>query len=150
MKPLLVSTFALLVLVTLAPSANADQSCSLATLKGNYGFTFSGFSISGSTAQPFSGVGLGTFDGEGNFSSTFDFSINGVPFGTPFGTHPFSNPYTARYTVYGGCSGSLQATISGGDDFSFVIVQGGAEILAVDISSPDTITLDFKKISESQ
>jgi hypothetical protein len=39
MKPLLASTFALLVLVTLAPSANADQSCSVATLKGNYTFS---------------------------------------------------------------------------------------------------------------
>jgi hypothetical protein len=108
-----------------------------ATLKGNYGFTFSGFSShsNGSAVFPFSGAGLGYFAGDGTFSATYAATLNT--------TTSTNNPYSATYTVNSDCTGSLTST-SGGDNFAFVIVSGGAEILATDLSG-SALSLDFKK-----
>jgi len=120
----------------------AQSGCNVATLTGNYGFTFSGFSAHppqyrGSNVFPFSGEGLGIFDGGGNFSATFASSLNGAS--------NTGNPYTATYTVNSDCTGLLTAAPgSGGDNFAFVIVGGGAEILATDLSGA-TLSLDLKK-----
>jgi hypothetical protein len=153
---LLAASLALTASVILAPAANA--SCSNATLKGNYGFTFSGFGYStnntGLGYGAIAGAGLGTFDGKGNVSASFDYSVGGFPQGTMPGSHPFGTPYTATYVVYPDCSGVLTGEF-GADNFTFVIVAGGMEILAVDISGDpnvggnNTITVDFKKVSSS-
>ena len=121
----------------------ADSGCTNATLKGNYGFSFSGFTTKTKSANsklvPFYGEGLFTFDGIGGASATYTYSINGDG-GVP------NNLYTANYTVNSDCTGSMTANPpSIGDNFAFVIVSGGAEILATDISAPDTLNLDFKK-----
>ncbi len=121
--------------------AYAQGGCTVATLTGNYGFTFSGFSNhspkgQGSTLFPFTGEGLGTFDGAGDFSATFANSFNG--------TSSTGNSYTATYTVNSDCTGSFTST-NGGDNFAFVIVSGGAEILATDLSLGQTLSLDLKK-----
>jgi hypothetical protein len=42
------------------------------------------------------------------------------------------------------CTVSLTGT-DGGDSFEGVIVSGGTEILATDITAPDTLNVDFKK-----
>lgn len=138
---------ALLVLVPIsrhsALAVYAQSGCSVGTLTGNYGFAFSGFGTNspggrGSTAFPFYGEGLGTFDGTGYFSATFADSFNG--------TSSTGNPYTATYTVNSDCTGLLTATPgSGGDNFAFVIVSGGTEILATDLTSGHTLSLDLKK-----
>ena len=119
---------------------HAQSGCSNATLIGNYGFSFGGFQIQHGTQRsvPFYGAGLGTFDGRGNVSATFNFGVNG--------NITTNQPYTATYTVNSDCTGSVTATPeSGGDNFSFVIVGGGAEVLAVDISTGETLTADFKR-----
>jgi len=121
----------------------ADNGCSNSTLTGNYGFSFSGFTTKTKSANsklvPFYGEGLFTFDGMGSASATYTYSINGGG-GVP------NNPYTANYTVSTDCTGSMTANPpSIGDDFAFVIVSGGAEVLATDTSAPDTLNLDFKK-----
>src|SRR5262249_35871614 len=88
--------------------ASTSTGCTAATLKGNYGFTFSGFSshppqFNGSGVLPFSGEGLGKFDGVGNagtsFSATYAATLN-----TASST---DNPYSASYTVNPDCTGSL-------------------------------------------
>lgn len=160
-KRLSAASLALIASAILAPVANAT--CNNATLKGHYGFTFSGFSYGALGNGAVAGVGLGFFDGNGNFTqASFDFSVGGVPQSTN-GTvpgapavHPFGSSYAATYKVYGDCSGVLTGE-NGGDNFTFVIVAGGMEILAVDISALDptnlpagggnTITLDIKKVS---
>ena len=121
----------------------AQSGCTNATLTGNYGFVFSGLGTetksTNSKLVPFYGEGLGTFDGVGSFSATYTFSLNGDG-GVP------NNPYSATYTVNSDCTGSLTATpASIGDNFAFVIVSGGAEVLATDTSAPDTLNIDFKK-----
>jgi hypothetical protein len=121
-------------------AVHAQGGCSVATVKGNYGFTFSGFSTpspkGGVGAFPFYGEGLGTFDGAGSFSATFASSFNGVS--------STGSTYTATYTVDSDCTGLLTST-SGGDNFAFVIVSAGTEILATDLTSGHTLSLDLKK-----
>ncbi len=128
----------------------AQSGCSVATLTGNYGFTFSGFQLQtggGTTGHgksvPFYGEGLGTFDGAGNVSATFAYSQNGALPGDSYVANT-NVPYTATYTVNPDCTGLVTGT-PGNDNLAFVIVSGGAEILATDISPTDTLALDFKK-----
>ena len=159
------ASLALIASAILAPAANADCSNGNATLKGNYGFTFSGFSYGALGNGTVGIVGLGKFDGKGNFTATFDYSVGGAPqsnqgmsIGVP-PAHPFGTTYTATYTVFADCSGVLNGGIFEGDNFTFIIVAGGMEIFAVDISVQDpnnpnagggnTITLDIKKVSSS-
>jgi hypothetical protein len=119
-------------------AVHADSGCTDATLRGNYGITFSGFQLQHNKSVPFYGAGLSTFDGAGNVSAVFAFSLNG--------TASTNNPYTATYSVNSDCTVSITATPgSGGDNLAGVIVGGGAEVLATDISAPDTLSLDFKR-----
>ena len=119
---------------TALPVVHAKSGCSVATLKGNYGMTFSGFLVDNGS-QPFYGEGLLTFDGAGYLSGTVNFSENGVPSNTP---------YTATYTVNLDCTGVASGT-NGSDSLAFVILDQGVEVLATDISAPDTMNADFKK-----
>ena len=121
-------------------AVHAQSGCSNATLTGNYGFSFGGFQIQHGTQRsvPFYGAGLATFDGAGNASATFNFGLNGKI--------TTNQPYTATYTVNSDCTGSVTATPgSGGDNFAFVILGSGAEVVAVDISTGETLTADFKR-----
>jgi len=43
------------------------------------------------------------------------------------------------------CTGSLKGTVGSKDSFSFVIVGGGAKILAVDLTPGQTVTVDLKQ-----
>jgi len=140
---------ALLVLAPISKrsifAVHAGTGCTNATLSGDYGLTFSGFQLQSSKSVAFYGAGLGTADGAGNFAATFADSQNGALPGNRYISNTNDN-YNASYTVNSNCTGLLTATPgSGGDNFSFVIVNGGAEILATDISAPDTLTLDLKK-----
>jgi hypothetical protein len=117
---------------------HAHNGCSNATLVGNYGFAFSGFQQQHNKSLPFYGAGIANFDGAGNLSATFAYSLDG--------TSSTGNPYTASYTVNSDCSVSLTATPgSGGDNLVGAIVGDGAEVLTTDISSPDTLNLEFKR-----
>ena len=138
MKRILSVLLTLAAAVTLVPALHAhDRECTATTVKGKYGFTFSGLQFQ-NVPVPWQGVGLMTFDGAGNASGTFTFSLNG---------QIASSPYTGTYTVNPDCTGSVTgASPIGGDDATFVIVGGGAEIFAVDTSTYGvTMTLDFKK-----
>jgi hypothetical protein len=117
--------------------------CSNATLKGNYGFAFSGFSTpaaqgtgKGSQLLPWYGAGSLTFDGVGSVSGTFTAQFNGGG-GVPF-------TYAAPYTVSPDCTVSMTNNPDG-DGFAGVIIRGGAEILATDTTAPDTLNVNLKK-----
>jgi hypothetical protein len=119
------------------PVVHAHRGCSNATLMGNYAFSFSGFSNGSNTIVPFDGAGIANFDGAGNISATFDYSLGGTS---------STSPYTATYTVDSNCAVSATATPgSGGDNFAGAIVKDGDEILATDTSTPDTLSLNFKR-----
>jgi hypothetical protein len=127
-------SFALL-LACVAPAANAEQ-CSNATLAGSSGFTFSGFVKDHGRTVPFAGTGISTADGAGNVSATITASENGS-------VETF--PYTATYVVNPDCTGTVTST-SGGANFSFVIVDGGKEVLGVATDPGSTWTIDLKKL----
>jgi hypothetical protein len=117
----------------------ASSGCNLGTLNGNYGFTDSGFSAHGShgsTPFPSDAVGIAAFDGEGDVSATFASSFDG--------SSSTGNLYTGTYTVNSDCTGLLTST-NGGDNFAFVIVSGGADVLGTDISAGTTAQIEFKK-----
>jgi hypothetical protein len=95
------------------------EGCSLATLKGGYGLTFSGYGTNGAAFIPAAGVGLVTFDGNGNLSASETVSNGGNVF-------PVNLPGT--YTVNSDCTGSLTTANA---HLNLVIVRNGREILAV-------------------
>jgi len=137
-------TVAAVLLVALSESkqgrltVHAHNGCNEATLVGHYGLSFSGFQNENNQSLPFYGAGIAAFDGAGNMSATFAYSLNG--------TSSTGSPYTATYTVNPDCTVSLTATErSGGDNFVGAIVGEGAEILATDISAPDTLNLNLKR-----
>jgi hypothetical protein len=116
-------------------------------VSGNYGLTFSGFQLQGRTGKsvPFYGTGLLMADGAGNLAGTFSGSENGSLPGNRY-VLIANAPYTATYAVNSDCTGLFTATAgSGNDSFTFVIVNGGNEIIATDVSAPDTLNLDLKK-----
>jgi hypothetical protein len=129
-----------LTTITTSRDAAWASGCT-ATPTGKYGFNFFGFgtpppnNTHGSVTAPIAGVGLGTFDGAGNFSGPVNFSQNGdlVP-----------STYTATYTVNSDCTGMLTGT-NGNPSFAFVIVTGGAEILGTCQPPGCAYNLDMKK-----
>lgn len=124
-------------------AVHAHSGCTDATLRGNYGFTFSGFQLQQgkngkSRNVPFYGGGLSALDGAGNLSAAFTFGLNGQI--------TTDAPYTGTYTVNSDCTGSVIATPgTNGDNFELVILGGGAEVLAVDTTDGETLTADFKR-----
>ena len=141
MKPILNVPFWSAVCSACLIAAAASQNtawasgCNYATIKGSYGFVFSGFD-EGNGISPFTGVGPVTFDGKGNFSGSLllgwpDTGSNGRVSGT--------------YTVNADCTDSLNGT-NGTNNFAFVIVSGGAEILMVNLTPGQSFTLDAKRI----
>jgi hypothetical protein len=132
------SALALLVLVAMVPAAHANERCAAATLRGSYGFSFSGFVQNDQGNNiPFIGAGRTIADGKGNASSTITASTNGTV---------STFPWTGTYTVNPDCTGSATATPgSGGADFFFVIVNDGEELMGMATTPGNTWTIDFKR-----
>lgn len=121
-----------------ARPVHADSACSDATLTGAYSVLFTGFNKTTPTRTvPFDGVGLAMFDGAGNVSATFSASFNGEI--------SKGNTYVASYAVNSNCTGSFTGR-EGGDNFDFVVLHKGGEVLALDTSENETITVDLKKL----
>ena len=137
MKSTICSVLALVVLVALVPTVHAAESCTAATLKGNYGFTFNGFFQNPKKNDPISGIGSVTFDGAGNASATVIASFNGSL---------STFPWTGTYTLNSDCTGSLTSTPGSGlANFSIVVVRGGTEVFGVDVDPGGTWTINLKK-----
>lgn len=126
-------------------AVHAQSGCTNGSLTGNYGFTQTGFfSFSekgGGGYAPTADVGSLTFDGLGNFSASFTDSTNGKI------TTGLSAPGT--YTVNSDCSGNLtiQNATSPGENvpYTFVLVEGGKEMMAISTTSESTQTVTAKK-----
>jgi hypothetical protein len=140
MKRIVASILALLVVVALIPAAHAAERCTAASLKGNYGFTASGYFPNGpgnAPNAPIVATGVTTLDGEGNVAATVTASFNG---------DISTFPYTGTYSVNPDCTGLVTGTPGSGlANFSIVVLRGGAEILGIDIDPGNSWTIDFKK-----
>jgi hypothetical protein len=129
----------LLTVGTISENVAKGAGCDVASLVGTYGGLFSGDQSAGgrlSPAYPLVGAGLFKFYGAGHLVGNFASNSNGV------GAR--NNPYTANYTVKPICTG-LIIGMNGGDNFSFVMVNGGTEIFAVDLSRGELLSLDLKQ-----
>jgi hypothetical protein len=133
-KAALVVAALLLVLPGPAKAQNSDPGgCSLATLRGDYGFTISGQITGGPAPGPVNGVALTTFDGHGGLIQT-DFVVkSGAPAGPP---DAFRTGENGTYSVNSDCTGT--ATIDFPDTtppqkivLMFVIVNHGRGIRTV-------------------
>jgi len=137
MRRTIAFTLALFVLFALVPAAYAAQHCSAATVKGDYGFTFSGFSQDANGNNvPFYGTGVTTNDGKGNSVATINASLNG---------NFLTFPWIGTYIVNPDCTGTATST-NGQANFSIVIVRGGEEYMSVSTNPGLTFTVDFKKV----
>ncbi len=153
MKRTLGAVFAVAVLATLlvlgpipkiqVPVVHAAAGCTLATLRGNYAFIYTGagapgHSLRGLNNAPSAAVGVLAFDGAGNLSASYTVVFNGAAAETT------SVPDTGTYTVNSDCTGTLtDATIDA--HFNMVIVGGGAELFNIQTDAGGTNTLDAKK-----
>jgi hypothetical protein len=124
------------------PKVHAEEgqeACSLETLNGRYGLSFSGFGTRGPVPAgidaffPVSGAGLVTFDGAGNLYAAETVSIGGK-------VAPVNVPGT--YTVNSDCTGTF-TTIHA--HLNLVIVRHGKEIMAVNTDSGNTVLDNFVK-----
>ena len=121
----------ILVLGVAIPSARAEDDnheCSNASLQGSYGFRLQGTIFAEGLNG---GVGVITFDGNGNWANTGTFvnQTRGVSRASGIGT----------YTVNSDCTG----TIPGLQDF--VIVDGGDEIFQTATRGDRVVIWVFKK-----
>ena len=119
----------------------AGSGCTDKTLKGNYGLTFSGFTVPGQNNKakevPFAGEGLFTSDGAGNLSGVYNGSQNGEIF--------TNSTYSATYIVNPDCTGTVTGAPGGNADGAFVIVSGGAEVFFTQTDPGGTWNADLKK-----
>lgn len=134
---------AMILVVLPAVTAVHASACTDATLTGNYGMTFSGFTTPGKSQKgnevPWVVIGVVTFDGAGNVSMSYSGAINGSVFTNQTGS--------GTYTVNSDCTGSVSLT--GGDaagtNANLVIVSGGTEVFCLITDPGSSVTFDLKK-----
>jgi hypothetical protein len=132
--------------VSIVPSAQAEdkdedggscpRNCSLRTLNGCYGFTFSGPILG---FGPIAGIGVENFDGQGHATITQTRNING--------SGPIRDTVTATYTVNPDCTGTNVITQTDGTltHIDFVIVDHGKELLTLPTDPGAVLTGSLKK-----
>jgi ABC-type Fe3+-siderophore transport system permease subunit len=120
----------------------ASNGCTDATLTGNYAFNFTGFTtpvfpnVEGQEV-PIAAVGVFTFDGAGNFSTSFTSALNG--------DISTGNTASGTYTVNSNCTGSIAWTTGpfAGVTFNMAVIGGGPEIFGIDTDKTAGITATF-------
>jgi hypothetical protein len=121
-------------------AVNAQSGCTDATLTGNYGFTYTGFttlhSLKGANLFPEDAVGVIALNGTGNFSTTYTISLNGTV------TQDVHD--TGTYAVNSDCTGSF-TDVTQGSHFTIVIIGGGVEFMSIRTDAAQTNTLDAKR-----
>jgi hypothetical protein len=122
----------------IAPSAQADEhdGCSIATLRGSFGYTSTGTLLEAYVppplAGPFAEVGKQTFDGKGKTNATATLSTNG---------NPATVTVEGTYAVNPDCTGSMTLHVSPFDSTVhayFVIDDDGAEFRAI-VTDPNLV-----------
>jgi hypothetical protein len=129
--------------VPLHAQAQEDSAvCSVATLKGTYGFFRTGATAIG----PLAAVGIGTFDGTGAVATARQtIRKNGVTTSDLFTDPPIGGPYevdpdcTARFLTP---DGTVFAQA--------VIVDGGNELFIISLSNGNSVYGVMKRISKLQ
>jgi hypothetical protein len=92
-------------------AANAQDTCSLDTIKGTYIWEGQGVFIDGDSALPYAEAGIWTLDGEGNAQGTFSGSI---------GTEIIDKQsFTATYTHISDCVFVVVAPVGDNEFVSF-------------------------------
>ncbi len=125
----LVILLATVFVLGILPKAQADEhrGCSVASLKGSFGFTSSGTlnALPAPSAGPFAEIGRQSFDGNGNTDATATLSSNGnIKRVTVQGT----------YEVNPDCTGSMTLLIlpfNSTVGLDFVIDDDGTELRAI-------------------
>jgi hypothetical protein len=138
-KGMLAATIALPALsVTARAQSNDNDGCTNATLKGDYAFSVTGWTLSpGPVWVPNFVVGIGRFDGKGNFTQV-DYGADDL---RTMGATSFRGGETGSYTVNPDCTGSQEiklnvsgvpaGTSHGVIENMFVISGGGRSIHGV-------------------
>jgi len=131
MKKICATLFALATLL-MASAAYAESDCTNATIRGSYGFNFSGIQAQ----LPMAIVGAAMAAGEGNGFATLTISLNGT---VSQGVH-----VVATYTVNPDCTGVL-TDLTSNLHYTLVVLRHGAEFLLINTDPGNTFTGDFKK-----
>jgi hypothetical protein len=123
------------------PAVYAQSGCSNATLNGVYAFSLSGWNTTppktapqGKPNIPAAGVGLATFDGAGNWSTSFTFSKDGD-------ISSVSGAEGNTYSVNSDCTGAL----AGVADFAIVVRGSGSKLSGVETDAGTASTIEMKK-----
>ncbi len=109
-------------------SLSAAPSCSLATLKGNFGFIINGQVLSGPSAGPVAGVAMTTYDGAGNLTQVDNVVHNGQLPAEAW------RPATGSYTLNSNCTGTMQLVFTDGSptmNLAIVVDASGNQIRTV-------------------
>jgi hypothetical protein len=122
-----------------AQTEHAHEGCSVANLRGAYGFFRSGTTAVGALGA----VGIATFDGVGATTAIQTIRKNGVTTSDLF-TDP---PLTATYELEANCAGKF-LNPDGSVFAHVVIVDRGRELFIVSLSTGNTVTGVMKKIDE--
>jgi len=101
--------------------------CGMTGKKQTFAFNYPGTQIG---VGPVAFLGQTSFDGKGNISGTMDMSLQG--------TITTGVPFTGTYTENADCTGTVQ--ISGGGNFSYVVVNGGKEHLVIETDAGWTVS----------
>lgn len=135
--------------LSLAPTANADdKGCSVATLRGTFAYTSTGFITAASAGPvgPIAEVGTQTFDGNGSTTATATLSANGTM---------YQLTITGTYIMNPDCTGTLklQATFPPSSgvgvvpvDVFFAIDNSGNEFQAIETDPGLVITRIGRKL----
>jgi hypothetical protein len=121
--------------LSIAPSAKADnKGCSTATLQGTFADRDSGWIFPGPNAAPlqFAGVGVDTFDGNGNMTTSGTASVAGM-------VAPSTGKGT--YTVNPDCTGTYTVSSPGLTVHAFFVIDDSGNELQIVITDPGTVIL---------
>jgi hypothetical protein len=124
------SLVAAAMVLSVSGVAQADNDCTLKTLRGTYYFAANGYNMVAGVAQPKTIVEVIDFKGDGTLSvPAATRSVNGMIARSPAGG-------TGSYTVEAGCTGTI--AFDGGPSFDIFISPTGEKIWMIQ-SNPDTV-----------
>jgi len=122
-----------------------EHDCSLATLRGAFGFTFSGTARTATGMSQRGGIGRYEIDGRGTLVGAITSNADGVV---------LRRPLVGTYTVEADCTGTIAVdfidAIGGHATFDLVIDDDGKELRTVSTppagaANPATLTAVFRK-----
>jgi hypothetical protein len=118
--------FAVIACTAFAASSDAAARCTVATLRGAYGFTAQGVTVAGSPVPPplqgpFASLGTAVYDGRGGVVLTASATFNGLTQSLP--------PVKGTYQVNTDCT--FTSTLENGATFFASIAAGGRELFVL-------------------